>query len=178
MTIYSPFTVHRSGRAALTFTLVLIGSDVGVRQQAYSASSTTSAHASGNRRCAEQAAGSRHASDRGILHRAIDHRARPVRCSAMERDGLEQCRDQQRLRNGSAQGTQRITPQQTTSYILTASGPGGDASRTATVTVTGPPPPPTHEHQHDFQKRPPNAGSARAVRSAGRALRLRFQQHS
>jgi peptidoglycan-associated lipoprotein len=39
-------------------------------------------------------------------------------------------------------GTQRISPQQTTSYILTASGPGGDASRTATVTVTGPPPPP------------------------------------
>jgi peptidoglycan-associated lipoprotein len=39
-------------------------------------------------------------------------------------------------------GTQRITPQQTTSYILTATGPDGDASRTATVTVTGPPPPP------------------------------------
>jgi hypothetical protein len=42
-------------------------------------------------------------------------------------------------------GTQRITPQQTTSYVLTASGPGGDASRTATVTVSAPaPPPPTN----------------------------------
>jgi peptidoglycan-associated lipoprotein len=39
-------------------------------------------------------------------------------------------------------GTQRITPQQTTSYVLTASGPGGDASRTATVTVSAPAPPP------------------------------------
>lgn len=41
-----------------------------------------------------------------------------------------------------ASGTQRITPQQTISYVLTASGSNGDASRTATVTVTGPAPPP------------------------------------
>ncbi len=41
-----------------------------------------------------------------------------------------------------ANGTQRITPPQTTSYVLTASGTNGDASRTATVTVTGPAPPP------------------------------------
>jgi peptidoglycan-associated lipoprotein len=39
-------------------------------------------------------------------------------------------------------GTQRITPQQTTSYLLTASGPNGDTSATATVTVTAPAPPP------------------------------------
>lgn len=41
-----------------------------------------------------------------------------------------------------ANGTQRITPRETTSYVLTATGPNGDASRTATVTVTGPAPPP------------------------------------
>ena len=43
-----------------------------------------------------------------------------------------------------ATGTRRITPPQTTSYVLTASGTAGDASATATVTVTGPaaPPPP------------------------------------
>ncbi len=39
-------------------------------------------------------------------------------------------------------GTQRITPPETTSYVLTATGPAGDSSKTATVTVTGPAPPP------------------------------------
>src|ERR1700679_1542955 len=41
-----------------------------------------------------------------------------------------------------ASGTRRITPPQTTSYVLTAAGTSGDASATATVTVTGPAPPP------------------------------------
>jgi peptidoglycan-associated lipoprotein len=41
-----------------------------------------------------------------------------------------------------AMGTRRITPPQTTSYVLTAGGTSGDASATATVTVTGPAPPP------------------------------------
>lgn len=43
-------------------------------------------------------------------------------------------------------GTQRITPPETTSYVLTATGPAGDSSKTATVTVTSPapPPPPTN----------------------------------
>jgi peptidoglycan-associated lipoprotein len=38
-------------------------------------------------------------------------------------------------------GTQRITPNDTTTYNLTATGPAGDAMGTATVTVTGPPAP-------------------------------------
>jgi peptidoglycan-associated lipoprotein len=38
--------------------------------------------------------------------------------------------------------TRRITPAQTTSYILTASSATGDASATATITVTAPAPPP------------------------------------
>jgi len=42
----------------------------------------------------------------------------------------------------AASGTQRITPNDTTTYMLTASGPGGDAMASATVTVTGPAAPP------------------------------------
>ena len=41
-------------------------------------------------------------------------------------------------------GTSRQTPANTTTYLLTATGPGGDTTATATVTVTGPaaqPPP-------------------------------------
>lgn len=41
-----------------------------------------------------------------------------------------------------ASGTQRITPPETISYVLTANGTNGDSSRTATVTVTNPAPPP------------------------------------
>jgi peptidoglycan-associated lipoprotein len=41
-------------------------------------------------------------------------------------------------------GTSRQTPANTTTYLLTATGPAGDTTATATVTVTGPaaPPPP------------------------------------
>src|SRR5579863_5701437 len=38
----------------------------------------------------------------------------------------------------AANGTQRITPNDTTTYNLTANGPAGEATGTATVTVTGP----------------------------------------
>ena len=39
-------------------------------------------------------------------------------------------------------GTRRVFPSSTTTYRLTAKGPGGSASATARVTVTQPPPPP------------------------------------
>ncbi len=39
-------------------------------------------------------------------------------------------------------GNSRLTPANTTTYLLTATGPAGDTTATATVTVTGPPPPP------------------------------------
>ncbi|HWF09739.1 MAG TPA: OmpA family protein [Bryobacteraceae bacterium] len=39
-------------------------------------------------------------------------------------------------------GTRRMTPDATTTYTLTATGPLGDTMATATVTVTGPAPPP------------------------------------
>ena len=41
-----------------------------------------------------------------------------------------------------ASGSRQVYPASTTTYELTASGPGGTDSRTATVTVTNPPPPP------------------------------------
>jgi len=41
-----------------------------------------------------------------------------------------------------ASGSQRVYPNNSTTYTLTATGPGGATSRTATVTVTAPPPPP------------------------------------
>lgn len=42
-----------------------------------------------------------------------------------------------------AAGTRRVTPAETTTYTLTANGPGGDVTASATVTVTAPVPPPS-----------------------------------
>jgi peptidoglycan-associated lipoprotein len=39
-------------------------------------------------------------------------------------------------------GNRTLNPTATTTYRLTATGPGGDANATATITVTAPPPPP------------------------------------
>jgi peptidoglycan-associated lipoprotein len=39
-------------------------------------------------------------------------------------------------------GTRNVTPSDSTTYLLTANGPGGSAQATARVTVTAPPPPP------------------------------------
>jgi peptidoglycan-associated lipoprotein len=41
-----------------------------------------------------------------------------------------------------ASGSQQVTPTESTTYTLTAKGPGGTKSATARVTVTQPPPPP------------------------------------
>ena len=41
-----------------------------------------------------------------------------------------------------ASGNRRVFPNDTMTYTLTASGPGGSVNRSATVTVTAPPPPP------------------------------------
>jgi peptidoglycan-associated lipoprotein len=41
-----------------------------------------------------------------------------------------------------AHGTRRVFPTDSTTYTLTAGGPGGRATATATVNVTAPPPPP------------------------------------
>lgn len=42
--------------------------------------------------------------------------------------------------NVSAEGTQRVTPQDSITYTLTATGPGGSADATAHITVSAPPP--------------------------------------
>jgi peptidoglycan-associated lipoprotein len=42
----------------------------------------------------------------------------------------------------SASGSRSVRPQQSTTYRLTATGPGGSVDATARVTVTAPPPPP------------------------------------
>jgi peptidoglycan-associated lipoprotein len=44
-----------------------------------------------------------------------------------------------------ANGSQMVTPEQSTSYRLVAKGPGGEQSASARVTVTQPPPPPVVE---------------------------------
>jgi peptidoglycan-associated lipoprotein len=41
-----------------------------------------------------------------------------------------------------ASGSRRVVPAETTTYTLTAGGPGGNVTAAATVTVTAPPPPP------------------------------------
>ena len=43
--------------------------------------------------------------------------------------------------NVSAEGTQRVTPQDSITYNLTATGPGGSADANVHITVSAPPPP-------------------------------------
>jgi peptidoglycan-associated lipoprotein len=43
--------------------------------------------------------------------------------------------------NVSAEGTQRVTPQESITYTITATGPGGSADANARITVSVPPPP-------------------------------------
>ena len=50
-----------------------------------------------------------------------------------------------------ANGSQQVTPTQSTTYRLTAKGPGGTQEATARVTVTQPPPPPVAAAPSDEQ---------------------------
>lgn len=143
MTIYSPFTVHRSGRAALTFTLVLIGlmSACGSKHTPLPPPPPPTPTATGGAPNQAPAPGTPVIAEFSIEPSTIERgQSAVLRWNVTGSNNVA-------ISNGFGtvppQGTQRITPQQTTSYILTASGPGGDASRTATVTVTGPPPPPS-----------------------------------
>ena len=54
--------------------------------------------------------------------------------------------------NVSAEGTQRATPQDSTTYTLTATGPGGTADSSVHVTVSVPPPPRPAVHQPTIQE--------------------------
>jgi peptidoglycan-associated lipoprotein len=51
----------------------------------------------------------------------------------------------------AAQGSQSVSPTDSTTYTVTATGPGGTADATARVTVTQPPPPPA-AHQPTLQE--------------------------
>lgn len=53
--------------------------------------------------------------------------------------------------NVAAQGSQSVSPTDSTTYTVTATGPGGTADATARVTVTQPPPPPA-AHQPTLQE--------------------------
>ncbi|HUQ95991.1 MAG TPA: OmpA family protein [Bryobacteraceae bacterium] len=54
-----------------------------------------------------------------------------------------------------ANGTARVSPSNTTTYRLTATGPGGEVSQTVTLRVADapPPPPPTREPSMSFSER-------------------------
>ncbi len=52
-----------------------------------------------------------------------------------------------------ASGSKSVYPNDTTTYTLRASGPGGTLSKTATVTVTAPPPPPAPAPKADLSQR-------------------------
>jgi peptidoglycan-associated lipoprotein len=54
--------------------------------------------------------------------------------------------------NVAAQGSQRATPQESTTYTITATGPGGSADANARVTVNAPPPPPPAAHVPTLQE--------------------------
>jgi len=54
--------------------------------------------------------------------------------------------------NVTAEGSNRVTPSDSTTYTITATGPGGTADATARVSVTAPPPPPPVAHVPSMQE--------------------------
>jgi peptidoglycan-associated lipoprotein len=52
----------------------------------------------------------------------------------------------------TAQGTQRVTPQDSITYSITATGPGGSADASVHITVTAPPPPAPVVHEPSLQE--------------------------
>ena len=54
--------------------------------------------------------------------------------------------------NVSAEGTQRVTPQDAITYTITATGPGGTADASVHVSVSAPPPPAPVAHEPSLQE--------------------------
>jgi peptidoglycan-associated lipoprotein len=52
----------------------------------------------------------------------------------------------------TAQGSTKVTPSDSTTYTITASGPGGSADSSVRVTVAAPPPPPPQKEEVDLNK--------------------------
>jgi peptidoglycan-associated lipoprotein len=146
MTTYSPFTLPRSGRAALTFTLILITLVLIALVSACSKHTPLppppppAPAATGEAPSQPAAPGKPVIAEFSIEPSTIERGQSAV--LRWNVTGSNNVAISNGLGTVPSNGTQRITPPQTTSYVLTASGPGGDASRTATVTVTAPAPPP------------------------------------
>jgi peptidoglycan-associated lipoprotein len=141
MTTYSPFTLNRSGRAALTFTLVLIALvSACSKHTPLPPPPPPTPAATGEAPSQPVPPGTPVIAEFSIEPSTIERGQSAV--LRWNVTGSNNVAISNGLGTVPPTGTQRITPQQSTSYILTASGPGGDASRTATVTVTAPAPPP------------------------------------
>jgi peptidoglycan-associated lipoprotein len=54
--------------------------------------------------------------------------------------------------NVTAEGTQRVTPQDSITYTITATGPGGSADANVRITVSAPPPPPPKAAEPTLQE--------------------------
>ena len=54
--------------------------------------------------------------------------------------------------NVAAEGTQRVTPQDSTTYTISATGPGGSADANVRITVSAPPPPPAKAAEPTIQQ--------------------------
>jgi peptidoglycan-associated lipoprotein len=52
----------------------------------------------------------------------------------------------------TAQGSTKVSPSDSTTYTITASGPGGSADSSARVTVSAPPPPPPPQETINYDK--------------------------
>ena len=50
------------------------------------------------------------------------------------------------------EGSTKVTPSDSTTYSITASGPGGSADSSVRITVNAPPPPPTEEHNASLEE--------------------------
>jgi len=86
----------------------------------------------------------------------------------------------------TAQGSTKVTPSESTTYTITASGPGGSADQSVRVTVAQPPPPPPEQPKEsiesifarevrdayfDFNKADIRADAREALGKAGNFLR-------
>jgi len=94
-----------------------------------------------------------------------------------------------------ANGTRQVTPGQTTTYTLTASGPGGNDTRSVTIEVTAPPAPPpppppppavsaetllsqrVQDAYFDYDKSDVREDARRTLTSDADALKQIFQQY-
>src|SRR5580692_4793394 len=126
MTIYSPFTLNRSGRAALTFTLVLIALvSACSKHTPLPPPPPPTPVATGGEPTQPVLPGTPVIAEFSIEPSTIERGQSAV--LRWNVTGSNNVAISNGLGTVAAMGTQRITPQQTTSYVLTAGGTSGDA---------------------------------------------------